>query len=142
MIGSLLIGPFFLADLSLDEDFLTLLAMLGEGFCGFTPQLEVDEGGDGFTVARLRLIRVVIGECDFDEAFAVLSVGEFGIGDEVAVDILPGLKAGDSGYAAEAASTADSCFTERPDSTDSPQAKTACPAAKMFRAAFKSASSQ
>src|SRR5215475_6328321 len=30
VIGSLLVGPFFLTDLPLDKDFLALLAMLGE----------------------------------------------------------------------------------------------------------------
>ena len=84
MIGSLLIGPPFLADFSLNEEFLTFLAVLGEGFCGFTPELKVDEVGDGFAVARLGQIGVVVGEGDFYEAFAVLGVGEFGIGDEVA----------------------------------------------------------
>jgi hypothetical protein len=84
VIGSLLIGPPFLADFSLNEEFLPFLAMLGEGFRGFTLELEVDKVGDGFTFARLGQIRVVIGERDFDEAFAVLGVGEFGIGDEVA----------------------------------------------------------
>ena len=77
VVSSLLIGPPFLADFSLNEEFLPFLAMLGEGFCRFTPELEVDKVGDGFTVARLGQIRVVIGERDFYEAFAILRVGEF-----------------------------------------------------------------
>jgi hypothetical protein len=72
VIGSLLIDPLLLADLSLDVEFLAFLAMLGEGFCGFTPQLEVDKGSDGSAVSGLCQIGVVIGERDFYEAFALL----------------------------------------------------------------------
>src|ERR1700740_1253644 len=68
VIGSLLIGPPFLADLPFNEEFLPFLAMLRKGFCGFPPELEVDKIGDGFTVARLGQIRVIVGERDFAEA--------------------------------------------------------------------------
>jgi len=63
-------------------------------------------------------------------------------GEDHVLDILSGLKAGDSGWeAAHAASdTEGSCFIEGPDCAVSPQAITACPAARMFRAAFTSAS--
>ena len=65
-------------------------------------------------------------------------------GASVRVDILPTLAlrvtGGDSHYWVIAArAVPGSCFIGRPDCTTPPQAKTACPAAKILRAPFTSA---
>jgi hypothetical protein len=84
MVGPLLVGPAFLTDLAFDKDFLSLLRIGCERLRGFPPQLEVDEGTDAFAFSRLSLIVLVIGESDFNQAFAVFGFDEFGIGDQIA----------------------------------------------------------
>jgi hypothetical protein len=84
VIGALFVGPALLAYLPFDKEFLAFLAILREGFRRFTPELEVDKVRHGFTIARLREKRVVIGERHFYQAFAILGFGEFGIGYQVA----------------------------------------------------------